>query len=295
MSLLTSVVQAALAKTSRATIDDLQVDAILTRTANFDSKVTDYPVEDGFPVADHVTRNPLTLSMEVVFTPTPVSLLGGYVKQVAARKLNQENVQNTALPEVARGLMRIYQKAEPITIKTIDAIYSNMVMTTCPLVRSAQDGICYKLSLEFKHVRIVRPKTNEQTTDEASGKSGETGRDVGTASQTEIGTGMQVISSEQTTIEEQLQANSRGVQTAIQGIRTGSPLIVAASIGNLATNGLANFKTVPLTVGGGIMGSRTETIGLGTKGADFSVGGGFSTKKEQTSYRAMLSCIKSLT
>lgn len=294
MSLLTSMVQAAFAQSAKATIDDLQVDAIIERTAKMDSKVTDYPVEDGFPVSDHVTRSPLTLSMDVVFTPTPVAMLGGYIKNTVVSRINHENVHNTDLPEVARGLMRIYQKAEPITIKTQDAIYTDMVMTSCPLVRSATNGICYKLSLDFKHVRVVCPKTNEQTSDEASGKSGETGRDVGTASQTEIGTGMQVISSNPMTLRERWQANSRGIRATVQAWNTGSPILMGAAVADIALNGLTQFQ-VPMAVGGGFMGGRTDTIGLGTKGADFSVGGGFSTQKEQTAYRATLSCVKSLT
>ena len=39
-----------------ARIDTLEIDAIISREASFDSDVSQNPVEDGFPIADHVTR-----------------------------------------------------------------------------------------------------------------------------------------------------------------------------------------------------------------------------------------------
>lgn len=164
--------------------DYLTVDVVMSREINFDSEVTEYPVEDGFPIADHVVRKPMRLSMDVVFTPTPVtwgnSFLGG-------RTLNA----------VTNMLMQIYQKGEPVTITLVDAIYTDMVMTSAPLPRNVENGYCYRCQLEFTHVRRVVQRTEdvpeEYAANDAAGKAGTTEKDGGAAAQTEIGTGLQTV------------------------------------------------------------------------------------------------------
>ena len=166
-----------------STIGDLAIDVVVDHVTNLDSETTDNPVETGWTVSDHVIREPLRLSMTAIITPTPVSyftLFGG------------ANIDR--LSEAAAYLMRLYEKGEPVTITLPDAIYENMLMTRCPLVRNVQNGFCYNLALEFKHIIFVEQKTEEipeaNANNEAAGKAGETGKDAGTASQVDIGTGL---------------------------------------------------------------------------------------------------------
>lgn len=167
-------------------IGDLEVDAIISREASFDSEVTENPVETGFVIADHVNRKPLSLKMEVVFTPTPATFMQYFGGSNPFR-----------LTQVANQIMQIYQKGEPITITTPDAIYDNMVMTRAPLPRNVQNGFCYKMQLEFKHVVIVTQRTEdipeEYAANDAAGKAGTTEKDAGMAQQTDIGTGMTTV------------------------------------------------------------------------------------------------------
>lgn len=160
--------------------DSLTVDVLLERETKFDTDVSEYPVEDGFPVSDHVTRKPMTLSMTCVFTPTPV---GGWGN-------------SGRMAEVARQLQEIYKKGDPITVTIPDAIYPNMIMTHAPLPRNVTNGVCYRLQLDFMQVRIVKQKTADvsegDSSAEVSGMAGESEKDVGAASQEEIGTGMVV-------------------------------------------------------------------------------------------------------
>ena len=72
-----------------------------------------------------------------------------------------------------------------------------MVMTHAPLPRKVEDGLCYKVQIDFLHVRRVKPKTEDvpegQTSGEAEGKSGESEKDGGTADQQDIGTGLTTV------------------------------------------------------------------------------------------------------
>ena len=168
-----------------ATIGTLRCDCIVEHTTNFDSSVTEHPIEGGFVIADHVAREAMKLSLTAIITPTPVSyfsIMGG--------------ANPDRLSEAAAYLEQVHLKGDPITIVLPSGIYKDMVMTTCPLPRNVQDGFCYKLALEFTHVRIVSQKTEEipekKTSGEAKGKAGATGTDAGSASQTDIGTGLTV-------------------------------------------------------------------------------------------------------
>lgn len=162
--------------------DMLKVDVILSREITFESEVTENPVEDGFVIADHVVRQPMTLTMDVVFTPTPVTWL------------TQLGNNQNRMTEVAQALQDIYKKGDPVTITLPDAIYDSMVMTSAPLPRNVENGYCYKMQLTFKHVRIVMLKTEDVPADgassEAAGKAGESEKEGGAAAQNDIGTGM---------------------------------------------------------------------------------------------------------
>ena len=172
--------------------DELTCDVIVNRETKFDCEVTEFPVEDGFSVADHCIRKPMGLTLEVLFTPTPVtwfnSALGGS--------------QHT-LNRVLNAVMAIWKAGEPITITLVDAIYTDMVMTSAPMPRRVEDGYCYKATLQFQHVRKVTQRTeevdDESTSSDAQGKAGSTSAEGGSASTQDIGTGLTTVDSTTTT------------------------------------------------------------------------------------------------
>lgn len=169
-----------------ATIGDLQVDCVVDHITSFDSSVTEHPIEGGFVIADHVSRQPMKLSVTVIITPTPVSYF---------RIMGGSNPDR--LGEASAYFEQVHLAGEPITIVLPDRICNDMVMTSCPLPRNVQDGFCYRLSLNFSHVTIVSQKTEEipedNASDEAKGKAGATGTDAGASSQTNIGTGVSFV------------------------------------------------------------------------------------------------------
>ena len=166
-----------------ATIGTLECDCVVDHVTTFSAKVTEHPIEGGFVIADHVAREAKTLSVTVIITPTPVSYF---------RVMGGANPDK--MSEAAAYLEQVHMDGEPITIVLPDAIYNDMVMTSCPLPRNVQDGFCYKLALEFTHVTIVSQKTEEipeqNASTDAKGKAGATGTDAGASSEVNIGTGL---------------------------------------------------------------------------------------------------------
>lgn len=175
--MLKEIADAFLAKATKATIGNIDVDVVLDYDTQFKSDVTSYPVESGFSVADHVSKRPVTLSMTAIFTPA--ALHGGDVNR---------------LQNVIGALRAIHEAGEPVTVVLRTAIYENMVMTLADLPRNVQDGICYKSRLEFVHVTRVSQVTEEipedGTSEEAQGSAGASEQDAGSAGQTEIGLGV---------------------------------------------------------------------------------------------------------
>lgn len=165
-----------------ATIGDLQVDCVVDHVTTFNSQVTEHPIENGFVIADHVARQAMTLSLTVIITPTPVS----YFRQLGANP--------DRLGEAIAYFEQLWLNGEPITVTIPSGIYQDMVMTSCPLPRNVQDGFCYRVALEFKHVVIVSQKTEEipeqNASGDAVGKAGATGTDAGASSQVNIGSGL---------------------------------------------------------------------------------------------------------
>ena len=165
-----------------ATIGDLQVDCVVDHVTTFNSQVTEHPIENGFVIADHVARQAMTLSLTAIITPTPVS----YFRQLGANP--------DRLGEAIAYFEQLWLNGEPITVTIPSGIYQDMVMTSCPLPRNVQDGFCYRVALEFKHVVIVSQKTEEipeqNASGDAVGKAGATGTDAGASSQVNIGSGL---------------------------------------------------------------------------------------------------------
>lgn len=165
-----------------ATIGDLQVDCVVDHVTTFNSQVTEHPIENGFVIADHVARQAMTLSLTVIITPTPVS----YFRQLGANP--------DRLGEAIAYFEQLWLNGEPVTVTIPSGIYQDMVMTSCPLPRNVQNGFCYRVALEFKHVVIVSQKTEEipeqNASGDAVGKAGATGTDAGASSQVNIGSGL---------------------------------------------------------------------------------------------------------
>ena len=172
---------------TRAIIGKLQCDAVIEREMKFESEVTENPVEDGFNVADHVSRKPLTLQMTVMFTPTPVTWY------------DENEDYHNRLNEVVNALQDIYKKGEPVTVITVDAIYKNMLMLSAPLPRKVSDGYCYSCQINFVQVRRVKAKTESLPNSTAKDKNGATETDAGQTSTEDIGTGVTTIDNIATT------------------------------------------------------------------------------------------------
>lgn len=160
----------------------IECDVLIEQELTLNSEVTEHPVEDGFPVHDHVIRRPVKLAMTITVSNMPVTWydrLGG----------NSPDRMSDAISK----LEEIYKAGDPITIATVDKLYENMVMTDCRIPKNRENGKVLRVPLEFTQIRKVQVKTAEipaELVDALTkGKVGETKQDAGTATTEDVGTG----------------------------------------------------------------------------------------------------------
>ena len=146
----------------------IEFDALISETKTLSATVPAYPVEDGFPVSDAIILDPLTVSMTLYVSNTPVTWL------------YRHGTAHTRVTEICNLIENLWLSREPVKIVTTDAIYTNMGITNLSIKKSYEIGYAREISLTAQKIRV----TSVQTTDIPSYilKSGETKASAGAAS-----------------------------------------------------------------------------------------------------------------
>jgi hypothetical protein len=139
-----------LKKNSPPTIDSFQLDCTISEEHQFNNNVTQFPVESGVAISDHILNQPIKLTMDGFVTNSPIVELSN-AKQVGN---SREEISNRT--ELAFDfLMRLWRRREPVTVVTPTRQYENMALSSLKIPRSAEIGDSFKFSAEFQEIRIV--------------------------------------------------------------------------------------------------------------------------------------------
>lgn len=156
---------------SRTTIGVLELDALLTENTSLRSQITEYPVEDGSVISDHITQEAETLSIEGVITGagTLFNFAAGKAKLISAKE----------------SLRQLHQARELLTVVTGVDIYTDFAIESCEISRTAEGGEQFDVSLTLKKIKKVSLKTAdippEKTSGKTAGKAGKTKTNAGKA------------------------------------------------------------------------------------------------------------------
>lgn len=150
-------------------IGTLQLDALISEQTSLSNGVTQYAVEEGAPVSDHISSEAEKLTIEGVVTGASVSLFGvhGRSKMIEAKE----------------ALRVINEQRQPITVVTGLDVYPEFAMESCDISRNADDG--EKLHISISLTKIRKAKTREadippgKVRQNAAGKAGETRKPAG--------------------------------------------------------------------------------------------------------------------
>lgn len=162
-------------------------DAVTRETHSLSSKLTEYPVETGSIISDHVIHNPITLEIEALVSNTPFQLLDVKAPEPISGSALYKNVPNNPpiqytpsqfnvqqTPDQRSKLNASYyndkditedrakaayellkekwQKAIPLKVITKLDVYPNMIITKINTVRDSKTTECWVTSCSLQQV-----------------------------------------------------------------------------------------------------------------------------------------------
>ena len=125
-------------KYAQSNIGGVVLDATLTEDHEYNSRVTNYPVEDGRIISDHIINEPETVQITGVVTDTPLAILSSF-----NRSINAFN-----------RLIQIHTNRERVTVVTGIKVYTNMVMTSLQVPRNVQTGQSLTFVIQLQKIYL---------------------------------------------------------------------------------------------------------------------------------------------
>ncbi len=141
------------------TIGGYRIDATLTEDHQFESEVTEYPVESGSAVTDNVRLKPIVVMLEGVVSDTPI----GVIATARANQTAAPDAELAFLPsdDALAMLLAIRDAREPVSIESSLKTFDDMVMTNLSVPRDSETGHALRFSATFQQLKVV---TNLRTT-----------------------------------------------------------------------------------------------------------------------------------
>ncbi len=133
-------------------IDGYTVDAALTENHNLSADVTEFPVEDGSTISDHVIVKPRQYSCTGVISNSPLAAIAA--------------LRNAATEPATEGrqiLEAILETKKVITIQTTLRSYANMVMESLSFEESSTTGDALRFAASFRQITITTNIRSKQT------------------------------------------------------------------------------------------------------------------------------------
>ncbi|CAP41323.1 phage baseplate protein [Bordetella petrii] len=155
---------------AQSSIGAVTLDALLGETTELNSRATEYVVEDGPPVTDHIVQDSERLQLTGWITAADLTLFGaqGRTKLVSAKA----------------ALRRIHAERLPVAVATGMDVYADMAMETCKIERT-NEGDFFSVQCGFRKIRKVALRMADIPPDKVSaaakGKAGQTRTNAGKA------------------------------------------------------------------------------------------------------------------
>ncbi len=153
---VTQALNAPVPKFDYAMISGYLIDVALSEQHEFESEVTEYPVESGSDVTDNVRPKPIMVTMECIVSNTPI----GTIANIRANALAQPGGNNPGSPadDAYAVMLKIRDDREPVTIATSLQTFTNMVMKSLSIPRATGRGDELRFTAVFQQVTIVTNK-----------------------------------------------------------------------------------------------------------------------------------------
>jgi hypothetical protein len=125
-------------------IDGFEIDAVLRENHEYESTVTDYPLDEGSDASDHVINKPVTITLDSVVSDTPIGALA-----------DRRGTDTLPSSDAIAKLRRIRAARQPIVIVTTKGVYSSVVMQSLRIPVDANTGAALAFTAVFKQLYIT--------------------------------------------------------------------------------------------------------------------------------------------
>lgn len=132
--------------TPQTSIGALELDALLSEEIRLTSDVTQYPVEGGGFISDHIQALPEELNLSGIITGAGTALYFGGGK--------------SRLVEAVQALRKLHEDESPITISTGLATYEDYAIVSLSMVRS-NDTEAIDIEATFRKINRVALETTQ--------------------------------------------------------------------------------------------------------------------------------------
>lgn len=122
-------------------VGSITFDLVLSENHNFNSVVTEHPIEDGSEITDHIENE------------LENGTLNGLISNFS---LTAGDVTTNRAQDVFEAMVALWNEKTPVTITTVLRVYENVVITSMPFMRDASQGDSLPISISFKKIRIVK-------------------------------------------------------------------------------------------------------------------------------------------
>lgn len=185
-------------KKTTGKIDQLTLDATINVNYTFTNEITQYPVEDGGTVTDHIKQQPLSLTITGFITNNPIKFIGENVADLITDIRNKRrsdestekdltdaddsnrtaiafsnllDISGYRLQEGSKG-NQLIQIGEPKKFEVITglAIYKDMAVKSLKIPRNAQNTESFQFDIELMRIQFVKSETAEIEIDDVSEK-----------------------------------------------------------------------------------------------------------------------------
>jgi hypothetical protein len=135
-------------------IGAVEMDASVEEIHTHANQITQFPVEEGVDIADHVRRQPDRISIRGIVTEDPITLGGGFGTGRSTEAYYQ--------------VLALLNEAELIEVVTSLREYENMVIETMDVPRTNKSGNAVEMALTLQELLTVDVAAAAATVDKGT-------------------------------------------------------------------------------------------------------------------------------
>jgi hypothetical protein len=117
-------------------VGSIDLDVTIREEHRFASRVTNYPVEDGTIISDHIINEPDIVILVGLVTDTPLSIFAPFNRSIDA----------------FNRLIQLHQNRDVVTVVTGLKVYKNMAITTLDVPRDIRTGQSLTFTIELQRI-----------------------------------------------------------------------------------------------------------------------------------------------